>query len=1005
MSIRLLFLVSLLVSYPAWTAESVLYRWDFERDAEGWRAEHDVAGLAARDGVLRFSTTGRDAYISVAGGRRPVARANVLRFRMRSNRAGQTQVHFSTTASPNPAAHEVPFVEVEGDNQWRTYEVRMLGLDGWSGRLTMLRLDPVNPAADARVEIDWVELATLAPLLRIERLAPDRTRIAPGERFVLRFSVRNAGGPMECRSVHVALYAAGAEIVDGATRVLRFPSSREVAEATWQLSANTGEDVRLAARVVDASGGTLASATLRLPMRDGGDEPEFDNGQIGIAFRDGTGAQLFARDGEGWKRTALCRPLARVAVGEPPEQTDVQFAGVERRGDTLTLSGTATSRNLPVRLTLRFDGPFIHCRAELTGRGDTTLLHFSGPTLLVDGTSKREALFPGVEYLNANEPSSRADIIGRRFAPRTVPAAHWITAPVMAVQTDAGLSALLWEPTREWTPGHARPAAAFASPNLLDEQGNHLMQLFVPGVGDGTEPNERTARMGFPLSATSRVTLESTLFATTRATDTIAALEAWARLHPIPDVPAPPHDATRTVEICMRGFRDTLYEPGEGWTVHWGLGETPRRIADFIRRLAVHAHRTGDATWLTHTDLSLQDTMLEVLGPLERQAGSTPPQIARQRPDGTWPYHEGEELKEKTRKISRGESHTLGQEGTTNVGVCTVNALPVLRHALAWGDAPSMQSGKRALEAMLAFRVPAGAQTWEVHKDIPDVNAAGHAVECFRIGYELWDDPRYLDAAVYWARTGLPFIYLWEAPVAPRETTVLFNAIRGREVDDFTLPAGECYENPRREIMPYASIPVLGTSFYVVRWYGHPVQWCGLVWAEAVLDLLNAHGERMDVETAALLRKVALGVLNSARWQQLDKPPYAGLLPDSWLLESNTAFPAMIGPMRIHDTLLAAERQPSWRSLNTRMVGDLHITSYAQTTEPHFKDSRPSGDLRFKATYLAGQPYEIAVSGCTAPNVVHVDGQVVEYRHLEDRRLFLLTLTGTGTPQKIDAEW
>ena len=32
-----------------------------------------------------------------------------------------------------------------------------------------------------------------------------------------------------------------------------------------------------------------------------------------------------------------------------------------------------------------------------------------------------------------------------------------------------------------------------------------------------------------------------------------------------------------------------------------------------------------------------------------------------------------------------------------------------------------------------------------------------------------------------------------------------------------------------------AVIPVFGTSFYVVSWFGNAVQWCGVEWAEKVL--------------------------------------------------------------------------------------------------------------------------------------------------------------------------
>ena len=68
----------------------------------------------------------------------------------------------------------------------------------------------------------------------------------------------------------------------------------------------------------------------------------------------------------------------------------------------------------------------------------------------------------------------------------------------------------------------------------------------------------------------------------------------------------------------------------------------------------------------------------------------------------------------------------------------------------------------RALEAMRRFRVPRGAQVWEVHQEIPDIRAAALAVEAYQKAYEITGDSRYLDDASYWAWTGVPFIYYGE---------------------------------------------------------------------------------------------------------------------------------------------------------------------------------------------------------------------------------------------------
>jgi len=54
-------------------------------------------------------------------------------------------------------------------------------------------------------------------------------------------------------------------------------------------------------------------------------------------------------------------------------------------------------------------------------------------------------------------------------------------------------------------------------------------------------------------------------------------------------------------------------------------------------------------------------------------------------------------------------------------------------------------------------------------------------------------DRRWLDRAIYWARTGLPFLFAYNRADTPG--------------------------------MRYASIPVFGTTFYTHSWLGVPVQW------------------------------------------------------------------------------------------------------------------------------------------------------------------------------------
>jgi hypothetical protein len=107
---------------------------------------------------------------------------------------------------------------------------------------------------------------------------------------------------------------------------------------------------------------------------------------------------------------------------------------------------------------------------------------------------------------------------------------------------------------------------------------------------------------------------------------------------------------------------------------------------------------------------------------------------------------------------------------------------------------------------MERFIVPRGMNTWEVPKHAPDIQAAGLHLWCCLEAYQITGDKQYLDQARYWAKTGVPFVYMWKAPDRP--------------------------------VMKFSTIACLGTSWYDVgNWFGRPVQWCGLPYGYWVLKL------------------------------------------------------------------------------------------------------------------------------------------------------------------------
>jgi hypothetical protein len=197
-----------------------------------------------------------------------------------------------------------------------------------------------------------------------------------------------------------------------------------------------------------------------------------------------------------------------------------------------------------------------------------------------------------------------------------------------------------------------------------------------------------------------------------------------------------------------------------------------------------------------------------------------------------------------------------GHFENTASGICAHPTLELLEYARITGDRNALDAGIRGLEYMRRFRTPRGAQTWEVPLHTPDLLASASLVEAYVCGYELTGNSQYIADARKWALSGLPFVYMWA----------------------------------RYPIMAYATTPVLGaTNWQQPNWIGFPVQWVGGVYAYALVRLAN-HDDTLD------WKKVARGILITAEQMQYPDGPWAGLLPDAFVLDSQQRVPARINP-------------------------------------------------------------------------------------------------------------
>lgn len=312
--------------------------------------------------------------------------------------------------------------------------------------------------------------------------------------------------------------------------------------------------------------------------------------------------------------------------------------------------------------------------------------------------------------------------------------------------------------------------------------------------------------------------------------------------------------------MCARTFLHVLWaSPSKGWYPQIGWAPTPNPgIAIQMLKLARHTTDPKLAAKLrdqVHSVRAKNPNAADVN--LALWAGGVEPalggarsgafgEMKSQRTDGAWGFEPDTPAREK-----------LGPRGATNVGICTTNILAIASYAMLTRNPDAVRSLLKGLAAMDQFEIPAGAQVWECPLNEPDILAAAHAVQAELAGYLITGNRHYLRKAIHWAWTGVPFIYQWH----PSD----------------------------RKIMLGGDTPVFGSSFFTWAWMGRPVQWCGLAYANSLLEL--APYDRSFDWT-----RLAASITHCGMQEQSTNAPNYGCYPDSYHLSSNQPFGPWLNP-------------------------------------------------------------------------------------------------------------
>jgi hypothetical protein len=685
------------------------------------------------------------------------------------------------------------------------------------------------------------------------------------------------------------------------------------------------------------------------------------------------GYAIDVRTGDNWRQVGIGRfgrLVYRTTDGQRRETT-IRLARETSAPDRLDLAatwkdddGVSWTFRHNLRLT---DDPcqlLVSCRADPNAA--RKVLHWSGPTFLAGegafGARKSQAIFPGLEYLLDDEPSSGTAFASERHAARYVPHPYKLAIPMMAVAHDGLAVGLLWDANQDYGRAWRHPAAVFASPNRLEDASNHLLGLFAPGVGRFVEENALEAKEPFGIGPGSPLSLEARLVALTDAS-AIDVLKVWVETFGLPELPAP-HGYAENVELCVRSYLDVAWdETAEAWhhtladpwgprfehrvvAQLWRYGQWPKgdptlraRAREQVRRglaralagqpgASMDAHRAA----LPHLELALHCGMLpESLTETRRLVGAL---TDGQDADGSWPWRP--ELIAAPQYDTEERRRALGGSDSST-GLTADRA----RHLLVWaritGDLAATEAGLRAVAWCNAQRRPEGAQTWELHLHVPDVLAAPYLVDVNLEALALTGEAGYLEQAERWAWTGLPFTYLWRAYYRP--------------------------------IMAYGTVPVFGVTFHDVQpWFGVDVHWNGLAYADALFRLAAASGEER-------WRKVALGIVHSGMQQQATAGPWLGMYPDAFSqVRGDEEYTWWLNPNLIGlNTFELAGLPLDVETTTLRQGGGepVRITSGARVIEARLADGR----LQLLLDYPPDEPSQTLIAGFGEPGRVRCEGR------------------------------
>jgi hypothetical protein len=617
----------------------------------------------------------------------------------------------------------------------------------------------------------------------------------------------------------------------------------------------------------------------------------------------------------------------------------------------------------------------VQIRTSLEVSKPRTVIHLPWLTLFAGvgsfGESKSQALLPGVEYLE-NEPSSNEKEIKGAAANRRIVDAYKVCYPMMALTAGGSWCSVIWQA------GELDISPVFDSPDRLFKSGGHVLGLWSPAVGDARFEGETVVYGGIKLAPgkTYRCTVTLCGGKGDVVTEAVGNYVTRSGLPPLPHY-APGFDGA--VRLLASGWLDSAANHGTKWNhAVWGKSFAPVLADDVPAYLLWLAAYAPDAALKER----LQQKAREVIAVLPKGSTGINGISHVKRITGALLYGDlerlvsgaGQRVKERVAHLAKngGVAHytpakdkpdfasTLGADHCNGFTAMSMEIL--LQDATLTGDEAAIASALSALDQLTknyAGQVPHGAQPWEMPLHTPDIVAAARLVRCYVLGYQLSGNSAYLDQARYWAWTGVTMLYL--TPLTEGEVGL------------------------------YATIGVIGaTNWTAPNWIGQPVQWCGLVYRSALVDLA-----RIDKTQGELWQQLARGITLTGLKMcfPIDDPDQrGGLLPDYFLLKAQKRDGPAINPGTLQTHLAEAYGKTPMSTITRLTTGML-----AHAPGEISQQKSPNGIIQMKIDAWPASEYRVLITRIdTSPAKVMWNGEAVKNQYLEKAKVVIVYLNGDG---------